>query len=417
MIRKYLFTVVFTLLFPLLVGAKMESDFKRSLDCIFKALKTKNYDEEMKSLFTLDAKIGYFPKGQNDFILPQLLQILPVPTTYSFKEIESRGNSTVVDVCYIVSDKSNFLIQFLFTEENKIIHLSFDNFTNKTLKRQLKKIKILPSPFKSNFSLENKIICVKAFLNWKEELFILDNGYSDFILNSNKKNIQKSGISEDVIKGIGGKAQQMEMAWIDMFNWGGRIWKNDTKVKTAHIPQLKGKGNEIAGIIGYEVLKDKLLTLDYSNQLLEIGFYKDLNHEISEYGKLLMKLPFKIKNNLPVFYVEVNGVTYTMGLDTGATINLMKNKYLSAVENLLYDSEATSITGFNGNIKVTKYKIKETKIGGISYNNMAFSFDDHLLDKYHVDGILGYEFLKKYITVIDFKSNEIRVYAEIKQRM
>ncbi|CAA7196966.1 hypothetical protein CHRY9293_03028 [Chryseobacterium potabilaquae] len=412
MMKKNIYVVLFVLLyflFPISLKAKTNTlvHFKESLDSIFDALQTKNYND-IKSLFAFNAKIVNFPSGQNDVIIPQLLNVLPTPSAYVLNNVEIEDNNTLIKVDYVVN-KKKMTGSFIFGKDHKIIYCDIVS-DDKSFSKKLSTIKAVPNGFRTNFLMDSKLIYVKAILNGKEELFLLDSGYSDMILNSDKMDKRDLNFSNSSLYGVGGKGHPVETTRINIFNWGGRIKKCNCEVKAAPLSYLSKDSIQLAGIIGYDMIKNSQLTFDYSKYILKVDFHKDSDKEISENGNLVMKIPFKLKGHLPVFPVEIEGKTYNMGLDTGATTNLMSSKYLSNLNSSLYDMGENKVKGFNGVIHLKKGKISETKIGNISFNDMNYSFNSEVSKQYNVDGVLGYEFLKKYITVVDYKSNEIRLY-------
>lgn len=270
--------------------------------------------------------------------------------------------------------------------------------------------------FTTDFTAKNGLIYVNAELNGKLASFVLDSGLgSDLILNSNSKLLEDLKESDVCISGMGsGKCRQIETSWVSTFNWKG-IMVSDVDVVAMPLSNLGGNDN-FAGIIGFNMFKNYQLTFDYQYHNLKVSTNKDLEKEIKENGKLLSTIPFEMKEHMPVFDVEINGKTYKMGLDTGASVNVINIKYFDGFTNSLTKIQEVSMKGFGGESKVKRGSIKETKIGGLAYDNMDYNFENASLNnlnkeyKYGIDGLIGYDFLKKYITVVDFNSKEIRIY-------
>ena len=274
----------------------------------------------------------------------------------------------------------------------------------------------LPSEFTTDFSIKNGLIYVNANLNGKVRSFLLDSGLgTNLILNSDAKFVENLTGTDICINGMGsGKCREVETSWINTFNWKG-IKLSNTEVTAMSLSHL-GQGDGFAGIIGFNTFKNYQLTFDFQHGILKADTKKNIEKEVKENGKLISTIPFELKDHMPVFEVEINGKKYKMGLDTGASVNVMNNKYLSDFSDSVSNIREVSMKGFGGKSTVQRGSIKETKIGGLNYDNMDYNFDNSSLNslnkeyKYGIDGIIGYEFLKKYITVIDFKSKEIRIY-------
>lgn len=275
-------------------------------------------------------------------------------------------------------------------------------------------INTLPKEFITKFVIKNGLIFVNANLNGKEGLFLLDSGLGcGLLLNSDAKFIGNLNSSDTYITGMGGgKCKNIETSFIDSFEWKG-ITLFNTEVSAMSLSNII-KDDNFAGIIGYDLFKDYQLTFDYQHNILKAGTQKDIGKEARLNGKLISVIPFELKDHMPVFEMEIEGKKYKIGLDTGASVNVMNKKYFNDFK--LSNIEEVSMKGFGGVSKVRRSNIKETKIGGLSYDNMTYNFEDTSLNtlneqnNYGIDGLIGYEFLKQYITVVDFNSREIRIY-------
>lgn len=275
---------------------------------------------------------------------------------------------------------------------------------------------IFPNEFTTNFITKNRLIFVNANLNGKDEQFLLDSGLgSNLILNSEAKHIGDLQDSDMYIDGIGGSSKNLETTWISSFNWMG-IKFNNADIVALPLSHLDENNNNLAGIIGFNSFSGYQLTFDYGHNIIKGRTIKDLDREARENGKLLTSIPFELKEHMPVFEVEINGYKYKMGLDTGATTNLMNTVHFKNLEKVTYSLKGSHIVGFNGESIVKRGSIAQTNINNVNYDNMIYSFDNTSLKDlnrkygFDIDGILGYEFLSKYITVVDFSSKEIRVY-------
>lgn len=279
-----------------------------------------------------------------------------------------------------------------------------------------KKRSTFSGEFVTDFTMKNGLIYVNASLDGNVRSFLLDSGLGcDLILNSEAKFLENLKQTDICINGMGsGKCRAVETSWVGTFDWKGMKLSNTevTAMPLSHI----GKGEGFAGIIGFNTFKNYQLTFDYQRGILKGSTKKDIEKEAKENGKLISTIPFELKDHMPVFEVEINGKKYKVGLDTGASVNVMNTKNFDDFNNSVSNIREVSMKGFGGETKVKRGSIKETKIGGLNYNNMDYNFESSSLNnlnkqyKYGIDGLVGYEFLKKYITVVDFNSKEIRIY-------
>ncbi|MGU3376992.1 retropepsin-like aspartic protease [Chryseobacterium sp. M5A1_1a] len=326
---------------------------------------------------------------------------------------------------FILTICVGFLINYFSTqsqrEKNKIANnehfINIGLLTEKSTNAKKEKPTLFPNEFTTSFTSKKGLILVNADLNGSKRKFLLDSGLgSDLILNSEVRHIGRLKDSENHLNGIGGESENLQTTWINSFSWMGINFK---KTQVGALPLsniINNENDDFAGIIGFSAFSNYQLTLDYRCNILKATKEKDLAKEAKENGELLTTILFKFEQHMPVFDVDINGFKYKMALDTGATINLINMKHFKNLETTIVDLKESNVNGISGKTTSKKGFIKHTKINNINYDNMMYCFDSsslkNLNTKYGlgIDGILGYEFLKQNITVVDFISKEIRVY-------
>ncbi|WP_415326271.1 aspartyl protease family protein [Chryseobacterium sp. MMS23-Vi53] len=397
----------------LLVHAQENHKYDKALESIFQAFKNKDY-EELKPLIDSNVKIGALPTGFNDMVIPQVLDKLPSPVSFTIKEIVAEGENERVKTSYKFADTS-IDRSFLFDTKGKIIDLDILGDL-KPRATKVEEVKV-NKPFKRveiPFKVKDGIIYVKAQFNGKFETFILDSGAPDFILNSDNKKIQYLSEGKVVAgSGVGGKTTN-GIAHIQSLDWYGFTITN-TDVMTTELGNIGSEKNAI-GLIGYNIFKDCQLTLDYKKKKIII---EPSNINEKEYlGNLLTKIPFEMKGHLPIFSVKIEGKNYKAALDTGASVNLANIAISQKMDKSSKRLEEEIIQGVGGEAKMMKGVIENTVIGNVSYPKIPFVFEDNTLDALSesthssIDILIGYSFLKKYRTTIDYVSNEIRIYSK-----
>ncbi|WP_288447275.1 pepsin/retropepsin-like aspartic protease family protein [uncultured Chryseobacterium sp.] len=275
--------------------------------------------------------------------------------------------------------------------------------------------KYTPERIEIPFTVHNGIIYVQASLNGKEGTFILDSGAPELILNSDAENIEYDSSYKSEAGGVGGKVKKSGSTHIQSFDWDGITLSegNVLSVSMAHLTRKK-----ILGLIGYSVFSEYALTFDYKNYSIIGQLNPSLAQEKALNGVLLATIPFEMYKHIPVFPMEIDGKTYHMGLDSGAASNVLYEKYVSALKESIIRFKESDLTGIGGKTKAKKGHIKTLKVGDVSYKKLGFIFENDMLDNLNrkstvkIDGLLGYEFLKQYITTVDFKAREIRIYKK-----
>lgn len=267
------------------------------------------------------------------------------------------------------------------------------------------------------FFLVGKLIAVKALLDDVERVFIFDSGSPKVILNDNYfetgDTLNQKKISST--KGVGGSISGMDINSIGKLNFSGLIMENQ-EVLTLDFSNIekKQRGIQIHGLIGYELIKDYDLLIDYKNQELTLitpehyGEYKKQHFSNSK----LTLVPFQMTSHLPLVQARIGNNDYTFALDTGAEANLIDVKFFERVSEELKKIKKNTLSGLDQNSKEANAgKLKKLFIGGKTFKNRATIFGDiyHLNkdDDYKIDRIIGYEVLSKQKTLISFDRKEI----------
>jgi len=177
----------------------------------------------------------------------------------------------------------------------------------------------------------------------------------------------------------------------------------------SHIERVKGK--EIAGLLGYEMVKGKELFIDYKAQKLYLISKKN-NSFFSGYEKA-DRVFFKLEGHIPVIRVRFGKRNFYFGIDTGAEVNVIDEKLKGKIpKELITELTSTKVMGIKeetGNSNGAR--IKTTKVGKSTYENMEFIFADlksfRDSNGFQLDGFLGYPFLKRANFSINYRKNQL----------
>lgn len=268
-----------------------------------------------------------------------------------------------------------------------------------------------PSHLTTPFQLVENLIIVKAKLNGYERNFFFDSGAGDLILNKkhlDKKNLIESNQTFYAVNSGGNLTETI----IKNFNWNGLILKNK-KVHAIDLEHLEVSLNQkIHGLIGYQQIRDYAVHINYKTKQLSMW----MDFEESPF-KVLRKVDFVMQKHLPVFTTEIDTKQFKMGLDTGAAGNLLHIKHQKKLnKHLNFLSDSTLSGGSDIVQKIKLYEVNELLANDVSFKKMKFIFSniDHLNNSINeMDGLLGYQFLKKRNTVINFPKCEIQFVRKI----
>ena len=118
--KTKILTLILITIFSISISAQAKTDYKPSLDLIFKAFKEKKYDL-VKSLFDSNVKIGDLPTGMNDQIIPQIISQLPEATSYSVTKTTAEGGNVRIETIYKTVLIPEMKRNFVFNKAGKII--------------------------------------------------------------------------------------------------------------------------------------------------------------------------------------------------------------------------------------------------------------------------------------------------------
>jgi len=259
----------------------------------------------------------------------------------------------------------------------------------------------------ANFDLAGGLILIDAELNGSTEQFVFDTGAPHLFLNTKNNQGKKS---KHTIVGVGGQ-QTLNVRKNVTVNWSGHDISNRHTygLDMSHIERVKGK--EIAGLLGYEVVKGKELFIDYKSQKLYLISKKNntffTGHEKAD------KVFFRMEGHIPVIRVRFGKRNFYFGIDTGAEVNVIDKKLKNRIpKELIAEMTSTKVMGIHEEKGQSNgAKIKTTKVGKSTYQNMEFIFADlsNFRDSngFQLDGFLGYPFLKQANFSINYRKNQL----------
>lgn len=256
-----------------------------------------------------------------------------------------------------------------------------------------------------SFELIDGMIVVEGELNQRKGYFILDTGAPVMIVNSSKprKIAQKA-------KGIS-KAFHVEEVQVESFSWAS-IEKENIEAIAMDISHLeRATQRSLLGLIGYDMLKDFEVLIDYQNHI--IRFFDAKNNDLHKNFRPISTVSFLIENHLPIIKVKIGEKRLYLGLDTGAEVNLIDasiKEKLSSV--LLSPLQIEEIQGLDQVIReVETTHIRNTTVKKLSFENMKFLFADmsHLRSNstFQLDGLLGFPFFSQRKCSINYKKRKM----------
>lgn len=258
------------------------------------------------------------------------------------------------------------------------------------------------------FHLVNGYILVDAQVNDVKGRFLFDTGTPfNFMLNDNLIPLDKNTF---LGAGKAGSGQMLEVykSTIDRINITNTNleFSNLRDVSHTNFSFMQDSiAADILGTMGYGILKNYVVTLDYDRQILK------LDSVFMEMPDMTLVTSFYYTNegNLPEStFTAANGRKITAYFDTGSQGSMMfsKDYFEQLINEKLLEVYGT---GFRYGYKIEGFK--SYSIRNLSFNHLVFDLKNlsHIQeDKNKIS--LGYSFLKNYVSVWDFKNKVIRLY-------
>ena len=416
---KCIFSILATILFSYNLVAQEKNDSVNydisvngssvvTIDRTIMAINTKNASylyPYLSKEFTISGHSGEIAK----LILKQLFLQMndSVIHSKSISMVYDDGKTIITKGFYYKKMGYKEAVFTLDNDNSKLLELKLFNMSVKTKEETIIEESVGGQIIIVPFKLYGKLIVIEASLNGEKKNFILDTGAPDLILNykSERKSISNSN-------GVNGNISGADLKFIKEFYFQGIRIANQ-EIISMNLEHLeKELGIELAGLIGYGVIKNRDLLFDYQKNhilLLQPNYTKDyLKETFSAYQHY--KSTFLMESHLPIVKINIENKEYLMAIDCGAEMNLFDKTFENKIE--LKNIEIDSLVGAeNKSSTVKKGILNSMKIGDYYFNQTNFIFNDiSLLNKSYktkIDGLLGYEVLSKQPTLISFINKEI----------
>jgi hypothetical protein len=312
-------------------------------------------------------------------------------------------------------------VSFTVNADNKIKTLELVKMTVKTLEEtaQITKpsAKILEVPFKVNENL----MLVEAAINGELKTFIFDSGSPRLILNLVHYGEQavENERKYSSLEGVHGSINSLDIVTVGEFDFHG-IQMKDQKVLAADLSHLETTlETPLAGLVGYEIFKDYDLLYNYSTNTLRLIQPDQTRNFISALGTKLSAsvIPFELKQHIPLIEVTISDQTLLLGLDSGASTNLLAKNWFDTLKAKRSKHTQTTLTGADGNDQVVlKADLSSLRIGKASYDSIPTVFKDidNLKSAYgeKMEGLIGYEILHQQVTLVSYSQEMLFLFTK-----
>lgn len=155
---------------------------------------------------------------------------------------------------------------------------------------------------------------------------------------------------------------------------------------------------------------ESVIYLDAEGKIERVGFFDKLyGIDLSQESKLVAELPFVLDKNRIVIKVKVNDSERELRIlfDTGADGMGMKKAVADEIGLKVARQQQTNVVG--GGYEINMSSGNQLKFGSIAISNQNIAiFPSFMAD---LDGLLGANLLRKFITEIDFDRSVIKLFS------
>ena len=252
------------------------------------------------------------------------------------------------------------------------------------------------------FDIKAGLVFVDATLNSVPGRYIVDTGAPGLILN------QKPGETSDLSgKGVTG-AIAVEETRVERFEIG-QVRFEMLKAFRIDLSQLETRINsKIDGLIGYDVLREMEVVLDYPNRKITL---LSPDNQVSTENEPSGFVPFSLVNHLPVLEAQLGRREIALGLDTGAGANVLSTAVGKPYR--VKNNASGSLRGVDKKTRTSSVVQAPVVIEG--YEGNGEELDYWLINlssirtdlERPIDGLLGFPFLKKGKWSINYRDQKV----------
>ena len=264
------------------------------------------------------------------------------------------------------------------------------------------------------FRQAGRLIVVEASAENKTGNFILDTGSEKLVLNSvhYSGGINRKGITT---AGVTGSIQNLGHKSIRDFQSAGFTFQK-LQADIVDLSHIENKKHiEVLGLIGYEVVKDFELIIDYQLRQITLTRTNKTGERLDSFAILepiIDSLDVSMQAHFVVLKGWVDNTPVSFGLDSGAELNLINRKVKRKVLDHFKISKRVMLNGAGQQqIEVLAGKLYRFRSGNQRCSGMRTLLTNmtDMNKSFHtnMDGLLGFEFLCMRRTIINYKKKKL----------
>ncbi|MCB0563299.1 MAG: hypothetical protein KDD01_02865 [Phaeodactylibacter sp.] len=272
-----------------------------------------------------------------------------------------------------------------------------------------------PHTIRIPFELAGRLIVVEATVEGISGNFILDTGSSKLILNANHFN---GGISQRRVASVGatGAVEEVNVRPARGFSWDSLSF-GPIQAHIIDLSHIEEKKNiRVLGLIGYEVLKDFELLIDFELQQLTLTRLDKQGERLDSLAILEEpedSLEFNLRGHVIILKGWVDKMVVQFGLDSGAELNLLHSRVKRRILNHFKVAKRVNLNGMGGQgVEVLAGKLYRfrcsDRIRCSGMRTLLTNLDEmNATFGTNLQGLIGYEFLCRRRTIINYKKEKL----------
>jgi hypothetical protein len=413
MTRIFLLSLILACLTTGLFAERPEPDFNPALEAFRIAMNSHDGSLMMNSL-SKDFQIQGVPKNYNDQVIRQLAAQFPVQIDrIQVAGVTHRDGEYDVTVKILLHNEFQET-KFVFDQEGDILEIGMLQ-TQPIADEAPAQNQPLPGYMQIPFSCREGLIVTDGVLDGKPGKWVVDSGAPRLIVNSKHSDPDAGMIVAG--QGVSGEISDTGILHVISLKWGD--WtRTDFDAISIDLSHLQSAvGDTLLGLIGFACLQPYQIRIDYADSILTLWLLDDLGDPVVpvDLPKPRDKLKFELQQHIPVFQGKIGSTPVKLGLDSGAAGNLLSLSLKDKLARHYTVTGSDTLLGANrGQILVNTGVIDEVRLHKTVLRDMATIFSDMtgLNDGYglDLDGLVGYEFLRRQVTVLNYKRGELWVY-------
>lgn len=278
-----------------------------------------------------------------------------------------------------------------------------------------------PNTVRIPFRLSDRLILVQAGVDTLKGNFVLDTGAEGLVLNA--RHFEGERLQAAASGGVTGGVRRVYLREMEEMTWGLLTYL-DLEADVIDLSHIEYKKNiRLLGLIGYELLKDFEIFIDFQLRQLTL-------RRLDRKGRRLDTLPLleqpsdsmdiQVIRYVIVLPSEVGGKKVAFSLDTGAEVNLLDRRINRRVLDHFEILKRVKLNGTGPNsVEVLAGRLGSVRCGPVNCRPMQTLLTnlDDIQDVYgfSLDGVLGFEFLFRRRVAINYRRKMLYFYPWYKR--